>query len=363
MKELDPGYEAEADRISKADWHAILPGFDDATFYQTWSFGEMSWGEKNLSHLVLRQHGRIAALAQLRIVRGPLRIAGAAYLNWGPLWRAKGSDPDRGRLGNMLRALRNEYVRGRGLSLRVLPKCFDVPENDDIARVFAEEGYLRGPDPLRTFVVDLRPSVEEIRQRLHKSWKGSLKFAEKQEIEIHEAVTDEDLAAVSRINRQMKDRKRYFGGDVPKLLEVHRDLPDALKLKVLLCRYKGEVIAALGWSNIGSVSFPLVGGTGDKALQFKASFLLFWRMVQYSKENGFRYCDTAGVHERRNPGGYFFKKGLAGKDACEMAYLGRFDAFKSRPAYLFFKGAMSLREGLMNSVKLLKSRTARKAKA
>lgn len=356
MKELDPGYAAEVDLIDKPAWHAVLPDFDDATFYQTWSYGEKSWGASNLSHLLLRHDGRIVALAQLRIVRFPLLKGGAAYLNWGPLWQARGMDPNRTHLRNALRALRNEYVHARGLSLRTLPKSFDVPENEGLARVYADEGYVHGPDTLRTFVVDLLPSIEEIRQNLHKSWKGSLKFAEKQDLEILAAVTGDHFAAVADINREMKDRKQYFGADIPKLLEIDRDLPDALKLKILLCRHEEEVIAALGWSNIGKVSFPLVGGTGDKALQFKASFLLFWRMVQHSKENGFRYCDTAGVHEKRNPGGHFFKKGLAGKDARETTYIGRFDAYRSLPAYRLFKAAMSLREGLYNAARVMKSR-------
>ena len=80
------------------------------------------------------------------------------------------------------------------------------------------------------------------------------------------------------------------------------------------------------------------------ALQYKASFLLFWKMVLAAKENGFDYCDLAGVHEKRNPGGYFFKKGLAGKDAVETTYLGRFDASKSRLLFLLFGIYATIRE-------------------
>lgn len=356
MSALDPGYSAEVDLIDKTGWHALLPGFDDATFYQTWSYGEASWGAANASRLVLRRDGRAVGLAQLRIVRFPLLRTGAAYLNWGPLWKPRGAVPDPACLRNMLRALRSEYVDGRGLSLRVLPKIFDLPENAEAAGAFAAEGFSRRPDPLRTFVVDLDPSLEEIRQNLHKSWKGSLKFAEKQELEIFEAGTGEHFALVADMNREMKDRKQYFGGDIPKLLEINRDLPEPLRLKILLCSHQNEVIAALGWSNIGKVSFPMVGGTGNKALQFKASFLLFWRMVQRSKEAGFRYCDTAGVHPKRNPGGYFFKRGLAGKDARETAYIGSFDAYRSRSAYRLFTAAMSLRTGLTNAARSLRAR-------
>jgi lipid II:glycine glycyltransferase (peptidoglycan interpeptide bridge formation enzyme) len=106
---------------------------------------------------------------------------------------------------------------------------------------------------------------------------------------------------------------------------------------------------------MGKVCLPIVSGTGDKALQFKASFLLFWGMVQHAKESGAAFCDTAGVHEKRNPGSYFFKKGLAGKDAQEAAYLGQFDAYKSYPSFLLFKTAMAAREKIINGARNAKA--------
>ena len=315
------------------------------------SLNEANLALSTLSHAVLSHHGRTVAAAQLRIVRFPFLKGGAAYLNWGPLWRVRDIPADPGHLRNMLRALRNEYVIMRRLSLRILPKIFMAPDTEGLTRLFADEGYVRRPDPLRTFVVDLRPSLEDIRQNLHKSWKGSLKFAEKQDLEVIEVLSDNDLATVAAINREMKERKQYLGSDIPQLIEAHKDLPESLKLKILLGRFDGEAVAALGWSAIGKMSFPIVGGTGDKALGLKASFLLFWRMVQRSKESGCLSCDLAGVNEKRNPGGYFFKKGLAGKDARESTYLGLFDAYLNLPAYLLFKAAMTTRESLRNAAK------------
>jgi len=349
-------YSAEIDRIDKSRWHELLKEFDDATFYQTWSYGEKFWGTHNLSHVVLRHDGRVVALAQLRVLRFPFVRAGAAYLNWGPLWRRKGESENRAHFQNMLRALFNEYVLKRNYALRILPKVFETPENDAIRNIFLEERYAYSPDSLRTFVVDLRPSMEEIRQNLHRSWKRSLKFAEEQDLEVFEAKDPGHFALVAALNKEMRDRKQFYGGDVRDALEVNGDLPPELRLKILLCSHEGETIAALGWSLMGKLCLPIVSGTGDKALQYKASFLLFWRMVQQAKENGAAFCDTAGVHEKRNPGSYFFKKGLAGKDAQETAYLGGFDAYKSYPFFLLFKTAMAAREKIINGARTAKAR-------
>lgn len=355
MNDLESGYTAEVDRIGKSFWHYLLPEFDDATFYQTWSYGEKFWGKENISHLVLRCRERVVSIAQLRILRYPLLKTGAAYLNWGPLWRPRGEAVNAAHLRNMLRALRNEYVLRRNLALRILPKIFDTPGTRALNDVFIKERFVQSPDHLRTFIVDLSPSLEEIRQNFHKSWKGSLKFAEKQDLDVFEAVNEDHFGLVAEINREMKSRKQYIAGDAKQLLEVNKDLPENLKLKILLCSHHQDVVAALGWSNIGKVCFPIVGGTGDKALRFKASFLLYWQMIRCVKENGFHFFDTAGVNEKRNPGGYFFKKGLAGKDAREMGYLGQYDAYNSYPTYVVFKTAMSIREAALNGASRLKA--------
>jgi lipid II:glycine glycyltransferase (peptidoglycan interpeptide bridge formation enzyme) len=213
---------------------------------------------------------------------------------------------------------------------------------------------------MRTFVVDLRRPLEEMMQKFPRTWRQSLRFAEKQGLRIWEASEPGHLERAAVINRQMKARKSYIGSDSGELLAINADLPKDLRLKVLLCDHDGETIAALGWSHIGKVSFPLVGGTGDKALKFRASYLLWWEMIKSCQADGFTACDTAGVHQERNPGGYLFKRGVAGRDAQETAYIGQFDAYSGYPAYLVFKTAMSLRESLRNGARRLKSRLRKK---
>jgi lipid II:glycine glycyltransferase (peptidoglycan interpeptide bridge formation enzyme) len=142
----------------------------------------------------------------------------------------------------------------------------------------------------------------------------------------------------------MRCRKSYIGSDQEKLLDINSDLPMELRLKIIGCRYQQETIAVLGWSNMGHMAIPIIGFTGDKALQFKASFLLWWQMIQDCQRAGFERCDLAAANPKRNPGGYFFKKGLAGKESQEFTYLGQFDAYASRTLYCIFDYIAALRE-------------------
>jgi len=354
MKSLDPGYSAEADETGKTDWHALLLAFDDASFYQTWSYGEMIWGARELSHIILRRDGRPVALAQLRILRVPVLRSGIAYLNWGPLWRPAQDQGHALHLKNMLRALRDEYVEKRGMILRIQPKIVDSEEHREVTGAFLEEGYAQSPDPTRTYLVDLHPSLEQIRKNLSRSWKRSLVSAEKQNLLVMEAREPDHYRKVLEIYSQMKTRKGFFGNMQKTVLRVQEDLPDELKLKILLCQQGQETVATLGWSNLGRICMPLIGATGNRGLSSKASFLLWWELIKDAKARHADYCDTATVHEGRNPGGHFFKQGLAGKDARESRYIGRFDAYRSFPLFLFMKTALALREKMINAARRIR---------
>jgi hypothetical protein len=298
MNRLDPGYSAEADEIGKTNWHALLSAFDDASFYQTWSYGEKAWGAPDLSHLVLRREGRPVALAQLRVLHVPILRSGIAYLNWGPLWRPSQDRDHAFHLRNMARALRNEYVERRRLILRIQPKIIDSEENRAVPGLFLEEGYTQSPDPARTYLVDLRPSLERIRQNLSRSWKRSLAFAEKQNLIIAEASGPDQYGKILDIYSQMKTRKGFFGNTQIAVLRVQEDLPDELKLKILLCQQGDATAAALGWSSMGKISMPLIGATGPG--WHKASFLLWWNdQGRQSAGRGIlRYGDRASRENR-----------------------------------------------------------------
>jgi len=115
---LKRGYTAEFDSVDKHEWYNVIDQFSDLNIYQTWSYDAVRCGEGNISHFVLRLVNKIVAAAQVRIVRIPVLGLGAAYIRWGPLWQLRNQNPDPDVFRMAIRALRNEYVCRRGLSLR-----------------------------------------------------------------------------------------------------------------------------------------------------------------------------------------------------------------------------------------------------
>jgi hypothetical protein len=355
MKQLDTGYSVVVDEINRNTWSQLLKTFDDASFYQTWSYGAKAWGDNNLSHLVLKKDDKVVSITQLRIARLPFMKLGFAYAAYAPMWRIKGEEPNTAHLRNMIKALHNEYVRRRGFLLRILPRVLDNADRE-IHKNFVKEGYTYAPDSLLSVVIDLSPDIINIRRNLGSGWRDTLKRAEKNKLDILDANDDNACDVALNLIKEMKERKNFTEfGDMSDLVAIHKDLDSDLKLKLMFCQHEGEAVAVLGWSTIGEIGHLLIAATGDKALRLKAAYPLYWEMIEFYKNNGFSGCDLGGVSNERNPGGYYFKTGLAGKNWTEQRYAGQFDACENIISNICFRAALFLREQYRYAVSKTKS--------
>ena len=179
---LEPAWQVEVDRATPGEWSAMVDLFDDANLYQTWSYGAVRWGTKNLSHLVLKRNGEIVAMAQLRIVRPTRFNFGMAYLRWGPLCHRRGKDLDADAVLSMSRVLQEEYVCKRSLLLQIIPNAFAGSPRATLFQAsfsqFTQEPQTAA-NVYRTFVLDLSPPIEQLRKSLDAKWRNKLSGAEK----------------------------------------------------------------------------------------------------------------------------------------------------------------------------------------
>jgi hypothetical protein len=346
MKMIEEGYVVEIDKVGKSEWSELLTRFDDATINQTWSYGSVRWGKDNLRHLVLKREGMILAAAQLRIVKTPVLKAGIAYISWGPMWRLRRRQRDLTYLQQMFRALRNEYVVRRGLLLRVRLNVYDNgSESNEIRAMIESEGFRWKASTYRTLLLDLEPSVEQLRMNLTKEWRKNLKKAESNNLRIIQGTGDELYQPVSILYRELLSRKNFASRiNVDQFRDIQKDLPDPLKMRIMLCEFEGEPIAALVSSNLGDTGIELVAATADKALKLNASYLLRWQTLQWLKDSGCQSYDLCGIDPEMNPGGYQFKMGLAGKAGKDVRHLGEFEACQSYLSSFLVRLGDQLRE-------------------
>jgi len=321
---LKLGYTFEVATAGKEEWSQIQRRFSDATIYQSWSYGSVRWGVENLSHLILRKNGEVIAAAQSRIIRIPVIGSGVAYIYKGPMWKLRDKGKDHNIFREMIMALRREYTEKLGLLLRIVPNEIEDDDADTLYTKLHLEGFSPQdiPAPYRTLLIDLRPSLDVLSRGLSKKWRENLRRAKRAGLEIIEG-TDIDLyKTFKELYKEMHARKKFTEFvDVNEFGMIQSDLPDELKMQIMVCLSNNKPVSALVWSQIGDTGVPIFSATANDGLKLRGSYLLRWCMLERLKELGFAYLDQGGINLSDNPGSYNFKVGMGGREVQHMRTL------------------------------------------
>jgi lipid II:glycine glycyltransferase (peptidoglycan interpeptide bridge formation enzyme) len=345
-------YQIQVDGTTPSEWTSLLERFEDAHIYQTWSYGAIRWGEKNLSHLILKNGNEVVAIAQVRLIRPRFFRGGIAYLRWGPICQLRGQELSKETVHRMAEALSEEYVQRRGLFLRVLPDAFgDTPRGKIFQEAFSHSKYSSGSTANleRTFLLDLGFPLGELRKKLDQKWRNQLNRAEKNELTIVEGTGLAEYRIFAEIYQRMWNRKKFKTtvdiGEFGRLCEA---LPQVHQFKIFICQHKGVPVASIVCSAIGDTGIYLLGATDDDGNNTKGAYLLQWSAITWLKENGFRYYDLGGIDPESNPGVFHFKRGFSGRDVTRIA---PFESCQNTLSSLCMRAADIARIGVGRSIK------------
>lgn len=315
-------YVVRVDGQTPGSWSDVLNHFADASIYQSMAYGAVRWGERNLSHLTICNHGQVLAAAQVRIIRMPLLPTGVAYVRWGPMCHLKNAPPDPEMAENMLECLRSEYCNRRGLVLQVMPNAYQGTERGTrYMTAFKASEFCRhvGLPSYRTFVVDLTPSAEVIRKSLDQKWRNQLNASERKGLELEVSCELTAYDEFQRLYQAMREAKHFpTNVDVGEFGRMQEQLPAHEKMTVFVARRDGEVLAALVCSLISDSAIYLLGATNGLARELKASYYLQWQAMMWLKERGARSYDLGGIDPEANPGGHHFKSGFGGREVTQI---------------------------------------------
>ena len=327
VRELPSGYASEVGTTDEGAWNEILHRFADANVYQSWAYGEVRAGPRNVSRLVLRRNGEVVAAAQARLVRIPLLRVGIAYVRWGPMWQSRGAPQELEVARHAIRALRNEYACRRGLVLRLNPAIFEE-DAGEVPSLLSDEGFVSSThsDLERTILIDLRRSADELRAGMRPHWRRQLRIAERQGLDVIAGTGHDLFDEFVAIYEEMVRRKQFpEPNDINEFRAIQHRLPDRQKMRVFLCRSDNETCAGLICSILGTTGVYIFGATSNAGLETRGAYLLHWRLMELLKAEGVSIYDLHGINATRNPGGYRFKNDLCGENGRHLRFIGRFD--------------------------------------
>lgn len=342
---MSQNFTCEVDQIDATAWYALLDEFADANFYQTHAYGAVRWGEGSMSHLVLKSGETIIGAAQARIMRLPLGLGGIAYIRWGGFWQRKDAAPDLNHFRAVLDALVDEYVKKRGLFLRLLPNIFDHEAGAEL-EVLKAAGFTRRPpaEGGRTVLIDLSHSLEDLRAAMQGRWRNYLKRAEKAKMDVIEESSVSAYGQFIELYREMHRRKGFVEYvDVDEYAEIQKALPDDFKMRVLRCSLEGVEQGSIVCAHAGNIGIYVLGATSDAGLKSRSTYLMHWQMMCWLKENGYRWYDLGGIDPDKVPGTAQFKYGMSGKLGLDVYQLGQFDCCRNPISYLAIRGVDGIR--------------------
>lgn len=335
----------EVDSHSRLAWNEVVDRFSDASIYQTAAYGEVRWGEKNVSRLVVRIGQKIIAAAQVRVIKTPVVDTGLAYVMYGPMWHPRGFEENPIYYHAALRALKEEYAVKRNMILRIRPWGFEGKDEVMQSALLAEsfqrtEGMHRVR--LQTILLDLRPDEGELRKRLKKSWRRWLRIAEGEGMQILERFDTSSFGQFSQIFFEMLKEKQFVpGSDVDEYMRIQKDLPSHQRMRVSMCSKDEVPVCGAVSCGIGDTVIGLFSATAAAGRKLQAYYLLQWDEILWAKRSQKKYLDLGGVNPVTNPGVYRFKSGLMGS---ELTYLGVFDYCRSR---IYYQCVITLELSLM----------------
>ena len=296
-------------------WLATAKQFNDYSYTHYWAYSKQAaerLGAKSEHIAVLDERGNVIAVSNIRIKALPFGCGGIAYISGGPIVDKEGEKIEENLLSALV-AIKNEYIKKRGLVLRV-SQCHRVSSlHISEISVYQKAGFVEYGKTNATMLVDLSFKLEDIRKKFHQKWRNVLNKSERQNIEI---VTGDSSVLFDDFGILFKElvEKKSFDVDMDNdfFQAVQKHSPEQEKFHLAIAYVDKKPIGGHLSSMSGDTSVYLLGATNDTGRKVGAAYLLQWHVINESKERGCRWYDLGGIDKDNNPFVYLFKERMGG---------------------------------------------------
>lgn len=320
-------YEVIVDNINREEWDKHANNFADYSIYQTWAYQQVraEMAGQQVSRILVRdRRNNIQMMCQIRIQRlKPLGLK-IGYVQWGPLVCAR-KETLKCSI-RALEALRETYLGSKVKVLRVVPNAEANRIGNEFAAMLKSAGfeYVSSAKPHLTMMVSVDDPEEQIRGRLHRSWRRGLLKAEQNGLEIKEGTDNKYFEVLEKMYLCAKRRKGFKGLDPQEFVRVQYSLSEKEKMNVVTAYCDGEPVASHASSHLGETALGTLAACNEKGLECSASYLVWWRTFLAAKRAGMKRYDLGGINPAKNPTVYQFKQRMG---AQEIRYIGEYEIY------------------------------------
>lgn len=192
--------------------------------------------------------------------------------------------------------------------------------------------------PQHTLVMDLRQSLDELRDKMHHKTRYNINLAEKKGLSL--AMSD-DIDTFWNLLRKTTEHDGFSAHPKSYYENLLKNFPSGnVQTRLFLVHQGQEAIAGAIMLTHGTTVYYLHGAMDRNFRATMAPYFMHWRLMQTYKEQGFEHYDFWGIDSRRWPGVTRFKMGFNGS---AIEYPGAFDLPVSGLWYTAYKLAYHFR--------------------
>lgn len=206
---------------------------------------------------------------------------------------------------------------------------------ESVENVYKQIGMIksgRQEQPIRTVVLDLTKSEDELLADMRSKHRQYIRKAERRGVEIKQG-NDSDIEGFCRILQEIIDERGYKMHEIDYYKKVWELFRREGSAEMFVASMKDKVVGAymLIFSKDGT--YEMYGGCPERGKKHYANYALKWHSIKYSKDLGKKYYDQWGA-ELTQPGLVQFKEGFGGH---VVEYPSQFVYVFSQSAYNFYK--------------------------
>lgn len=305
----------------REQWNHFVEAAATGYITQTYEWGELGdhLGEQ-LVRLGALEDGELRAVMIVLVAKMAPLGRRYLYVPRGPVV----DDPDAPALAALLAEARRLARRLGAFMLKVEPNVADGDER--WLRALARLGFRRNPyamHPRRSWVVDVRPSEQELLAGMKMSWRYNVRAAERKAVVIREATTPQDIDTWYRLYQETAARDGFFihpRDYYAKVLELYRSRGAAVQF---LAEYEGTPIAGLIVARCGPVATSMFSASSNQHRDRRPNHALQWTGMRWAKAHGCTLYDFRAIAEKLEPTEadyslYTYKEGFGGYSVLTM---------------------------------------------
>jgi hypothetical protein len=294
--------------MSHECWRELLVQAPRANLLQSWPYAVASRVHDQMMSRrgIILDAGTRLGLMQIQEVKlGPVHVV---KLHRGPLWLSHEVSLEDWR--KFFELFDREFPRRLGRWRQVLP---ELDESDENLALLKNAGLRRkGPEPYRTILLDLAPSLDDIRRAFKGKWRNALSQAERSAVTARCDKPGRGADHFLKTYASDKSARGYRGPTPARLRTLIASAAPTDDVLIVNAMKSDEIIASVLLFSHGRCATYQAGWTSEEGRACRAHHLLLWTAISALKNKGITALDLGGIHPKTAEGVTRFKQGLGG---------------------------------------------------